>query len=980
MFPGQGTKEINDQLKKYKEAGTLVDFLEKKMQVFRLSADQVGQSFEAVASNATDALKVFEAVATLPLFNKIKETLGFIIKQIVDLSGDTVKLTPTFQAIADVLSLILGYVGDALFNAVQAIFGYVQDFGAYLEENKTQVAEIATNVFVIAEQVGGIALDLLSIVGDIGSANASASGWASVTQFIALTIALIRDVLNIILGTFEAIAGVLVISISTFLSYVSDTLANIIQQTGGWLNALAPVATILDRIATALGQAGQVIAERGTDRLISGLNTEKLFGAQDRINNPFKLPEIPKREGNFSFTPKRNLGGHGDGSGGRKRAEEQRIKDAQRLYNEIEKYQIANSERVLAIATESNKQLLEIEQRRFDKGLTSAEEFYRRKAEIENTDLDNQKENLRKQSEYAETALKRDLGAIAGKFTIGEDEVNGIIDKIKVLTDTPGGLEGADAKTLKQAVEYVKYLEQTAAITQKLNLIDLKRKDIVGDTGEATEKAARANKQLFDGLAAEFGTSIGQDGLSELNNLQKRVADEFPKILTETNKTLPGIKAFAKEVYDAAHVDASNLPQLLEDSGIKFDDLSEEAKLFIKLMERLQDLAKSKTVGAGVAQAQDAYRFAVEGAQQSFGNGDTTLSTAFAQVNDAKVTAIAKLNERLREQKAILADLETKKIATDQDRQAVAALQRAIDNLNKSLETELGLIDAKDQRDSAKFGAAIEAVDIQRQAGDISSKTAKQQTLDLQNQQIAALQAELNALLQLDQTNIAVQQRVAETQNKLGELRNQTNADFINFAQGVNGMIGDSFSTFLDTIQNGTATIGDAFRQLLSSLLLGIAKAIAQALLLKFILAPLGLTGGDTGGVGGFLGGLLGGGAKPPGKADGGIIAGNGTGVSDTAGVFALSHGEGVIPARRVRQYGLGFINSIISGSFLPRRITAGFADGKLPSGIGGGGGGTRIINSVDPNLVSDFLSSAAGEEIIVNIIGKNPGLVQRLV
>lgn len=44
----------------------------------------------------------------------------------------------------------------------------------------------------------------------------------------------------------------------------------------------------------------------------------------------------------------------------------------------------------------------------------------------------------------------------------------------------------------------------------------------------------------------------------------------------------------------------------------------------------------------------------------------------------------------------------------------------------------------------------------------------------------------------------------------------------------------------------------------------------------------------------------------------------------------------------------------------------------------GGGGGGTRIINVIDPNLVGDYLNSAAGERTVLNVLERNAGSVRQ--
>lgn len=48
------------------------------------------------------------------------------------------------------------------------------------------------------------------------------------------------------------------------------------------------------------------------------------------------------------------------------------------------------------------------------------------------------------------------------------------------------------------------------------------------------------------------------------------------------------------------------------------------------------------------------------------------------------------------------------------------------------------------------------------------------------------------------------------------------------------------------------------------------------------------------------------------------------------------------------------------------------------PRNQANGGGGTRIVNVIDPNLVQDYLQSGAGERTIVNVIQRNAGAVRQ--
>lgn len=977
LFPGESTANINKFLKEGKAAGDLVDRLEKKLQVFRLSANTVSQSFDAVASNVGDAFKLFAAQATFPLFDKLKVTLGGIINQIVDLTGDSVKLTPTFQSIADILGVILGFLGDQMIAAVDYILATIKDWVTYFEANKENLGAILMNVYAIAEQTAGIAIDLLSIVGDLGTANSNTSNWAALTQYVALLLGFIRDVLNVILGVFEGIAGVLSISISTFLSYISDTLAGIIQDTGHWLDALIPVAIAIDRIAQGLGAAGASITDKGTNRLLSGLNNEGLFGAQDRINQPFVNPFKTPAKSTAHFNARARTGG-GDGGKGAAREAKERISQAQKLYDAIEKLQINNSNREVELAKMVNAQLQVLNKRRYDQGLISTEDYFNEKRKLELDDLAQQEKNLHKQEEFANTALSRDLGAISGKFSLNEDEIQAVIEQIRVAQESPGELKGANPKVLKQAVEYTKYLEQTAKITSDLKKIDKERENIATATTDAIKDQARVRLQQREDIKGELASTLGQDGVAASNALKKRISDELGKHLVDENKGVPGIEKAAGAIRDLGSIDISGVTDQLKLAGIDVDSLSEDTQTLLKLFRALSIAIDLNATNAVAGKLKSRADFDREGVSTAFDSGQVNSADALAANAAIKKQIISDLTAQYNKLKAVLDVVSADGGIVDPAQLDNAnALYRLIQGITQNY-GELELIQKQSDRDSQVFANASAEIDARRVSGAISSKQASDELEIAQEARIAGLQRELAELLKLDQALPDVAQKVAAVQGAIATMTNDMNSESIQLAQSINGTIGDAFSTFLDNIQSGTQSIGDSFRQLVAGLLLGIAKAIAQAILLKFILEPLGLTGGDSGGIGGFFSGLFGGKKH----AEGGIISGAGTGVSDSIPAL-VSHGEGIIPAARVAGYGRGMIQSIIDGTFIPVARFSRFAVGTSfagGSGSGGGRGAVRIINSLDPNLVKEFMSSAEGEEIITNIIGKNPGLIQRIV
>jgi hypothetical protein len=171
---------------------------------------------------------------------------------------------------------------------------------------------------------------------------------------------------------------------------------------------------------------------------------------------------------------------------------------------------------------------------------------------------------------------------------------------------------------------------------------------------------------------------------------------------------------------------------------------------------------------------------------------------------------------------------------------------------------------------------------------------------------------------------------------------------------------------------------------MLSSMFIQMAKLIVQAILLKALFSALGLSGGTgSGGIGGFLSNVFGVPNTPGKHAEGTIVSGPGTSISDSVPAL-LSHGEAVIPAKEVRR-NLAVVRSLIDGTFASRLSPVRLASGGFVSvqdspaaGASGGGGNTRIINALDPNLFEDYANSSSGERTILNLITRNEGRVKQ--
>ncbi|SDY23938.1 tape measure protein [Nitrosomonas sp. Nm58] len=138
-----------------------------------------------------------------------------------------------------------------------------------------------------------------------------------------------------------------------------------------------------------------------------------------------------------------------------------------------------------------------------------------------------------------------------------------------------------------------------------------------------------------------------------------------------------------------------------------------------------------------------------------------------------------------------------------------------------------------------------------------------------------------------------------------------------------------------------------------------------------------GLFSGGGSGIGGFFSGLFSA-FSGKGFAEGGYTGEGGK--FQPAGV--VHAGEYVFSAASVRRLGLAALDNLhrlSKGAPVPRGSRLGYAEGGLvgelalsPAAAPTVNQSVRIVNSIDPRVTKDFLTSSEGEKVILNIISRN--------
>ncbi len=194
----------------------------------------------------------------------------------------------------------------------------------------------------------------------------------------------------------------------------------------------------------------------------------------------------------------------------------------------------------------------------------------------------------------------------------------------------------------------------------------------------------------------------------------------------------------------------------------------------------------------------------------------------------------------------------------------------------------------------------------------------------------------------------------------------------------INSALGSSIERLLADIGQGTASAADAMRGFLRSMVAEV-QAIVSRELATTLMGAFG-RGGGAGAAGG-LGGLISSWLR------GGFARGGYTGAGGKYQPAGIVHaGEYVFPADAVRRLGvqsLAALHRFASGAIVPTRPRLGYAEGgavDLPARASAAPQSIRIVNTVDPELARDYLESAAGEQVLLNLITRNAGAVRNIL
>jgi tape measure domain-containing protein len=555
-------------------------------------------------------------------------------------------------------------------------------------------------------------------------------------------------------------------------------------------------------------------------------------------------------------------------------------------------------------------------------------------------------ERIKQAAEIAAVAIKAAfVGAFNGLREIAASFYGAIADGAAKLPEAIGGGLAASMRALQQEL-----LPTSSAADQFAA-------DVDGIT-KSTEANIAAIKEIT-------GEMVDYAAARRLANTEDKKAKGQVGV---TTKPIQDPKVALARAVAAAELAKDAISRALDALKIKYDDNLVSLKNYYEERARLeteainQEIARQKAELAAATKQEDRIKILTKITELERDRAEVGPRAAREQARAERDLAdeLRGVQARLLELQGQTAEARTlqlqqefrdlrQRLITENDRAGVELVDKLInveaaraklDELKTQISNTLNDLRSNESNISAQTDAGL--------LGTISAET---QLTELRKQSLAQL-VELRAAVKAlyDQTkDPEVLRALTQLDAEIARVAASTELWKKQLKEGAES----SFSTFFQDIVSGAKTAGDALRQLAIDFAKMIAEIAAKRLSAQItdsLFSFLGLGGGGIGAVIKHAGGPAGSGirrmvspalfAAAPRYHSGGVA-----GLRPGEVPAILQQGEQVVPADQAQQ----------------RQ-------------------GFRVVNVVDPRLAGDYLESADGERVIMNIIGRNPGQVRQLL
>ena len=585
-------------------------------------------------------------------------------------------------------------------------------------------------------------------------------------------------------------------------------------------------------------------------------------------------------------------------------------------------------------------------------------------------------------------ALTRSAAQLADNISESADAVGLTIERFQELRYA-ATQSGVSAEQFTQALANLsKYAEERGIGDINQAFLDVAKR--IGSANTAIERLTIAT-DAFGARAGKYFVTLMQDGAAGVEKLAQEARDLGLVMSTETAQSVGAVNDALDAFGLAVKVNISNA-------------LSQALPLLRSATRWIAEFNAAATGGGGQSTITSTATNAVarrlqeaKSAVVSLERGDLSDPTRLKALDEGRKTIIA-LQAELANLTPILKVQEgatkasaaatkawsdvTRGLRTEEERYLderarVIAAAQAAGASEEDLANALSRVDAQYRKVTVSSGAAAKTRSVAASSGQAEARAAAEaarldEQLDAEARRfkdladpVAPLRRELELLDKLlaagkisfdvwAEAAFQVQERVGELVEPAERAAAQVSEYWSEAARGIQGAMADFlFDPFTDGLQGMLRGFLDVIRRMLAE---AVAAQLAQALFGD-------IAGGKSGGYfGAFLAGMF-----------------HGGGLVGAPGPSRLMPELAFVGAPRYATGGLAGLRPNEMPAILHRGEEVLTAQDPRHR-ANGGASGVRIVNVIDPALAGDYLSSAAGERTILNVLRRNAGAVRQVI
>lgn len=585
-------------------------------------------------------------------------------------------------------------------------------------------------------------------------------------------------------------------------------------------------------------------------------------------------------------------------------------------------------------------------------------------------------------------ALTRSAAQLADNISESADAVGLTIERFQELRYA-ATQSGVSAEQFTQALANLsKYAEERGIGDINQAFLDVAKR--IGSANTAIERLTIAT-DAFGARAGKYFVTLMQDGAAGVERLAQEARDLGLVMSTETAQSVGAVNDALDAFGLAVKVNVNNA-------------LAQALPLLRSATKWIAEFNAAATGGGGQSTITSTATNAVSRRLQeakdavvSLERGDLSDPTRLKALDEGRKTIIAlqaelaNLTPSLKAQEGatkasaaatkawsdVTRGLRTEEERYLDERARVIAAAQAAGASEEDLANALSRVDAQYRKVTVSSGAAAKTRSVAASSGQAEARAAAEaarldEQLDAEARRfkdladpVAPLRRELDLLNQLlaagkinfdvwAEASFQVQERVGELVEPAERAAAQVSEYWSEAARGIQGAMADFlFDPFTDGLQGMLRGFLDVIRRMLAE---AVAAQLAQALFGD-------IAGGKPGGYfGAFLAGMF-----------------HGGGLVGAPGPSRLMPELAFVGAPRYATGGLAGLRPNEMPAILHRGEEVLTAQDPRHR-ANGGASGVRIVNVIDPALAGDYLSSAAGERTILNVLRRNAGAVRQVL